>query len=77
MEKKHLLIAKLKGLAPGKRILFDCVKLKTVLSHNGCEGCAFDTEEKANGCFFKMACMAHYRKDRQSVIFTSGKQKRL
>lgn len=50
---------------------FEGVKMQVELSRNGCRTCVFDTEEKANKCKYKTACMAHYRQDRKSVVFTS------
>lgn len=72
-----LLIGKLSITELGKHVLFEGVRIKVVKSVEGCDGCVFDTEEKANGCRFRISCFANSRRDRQSVIFTSGKQKRL
>lgn len=52
---------------------FGGVVLQNSLSVEGCEGCVFDTEEKANGCKYKNTCMAHLRDDRQSIIFKNFK----
>lgn len=54
-----------------KSIDFHGIELKVNISTYGCWGCAFDSEEKANSCKFKTACMAHYRFDKESVIFTN------
>ena len=53
------------------RVDFEGVKMQVALSKNGCSTCVFDTEEKANKCKYKTACMAHYRHDKKSVVFTS------
>lgn len=50
---------------------FSGLRIVPVLSKNGCTGCIFETEEKANGCNYKGVCMAHLRKDRKSLVFTS------
>lgn len=55
----------------GDSIDFEGLKAINALSTEGCDGCVFDTEEKANGCRFKNTCMAHLREDRQSIIFKS------
>lgn len=50
---------------------FEGVEMQVALSKNGCNTCVFETKEKANSCKYKVACMAHYRQDRKSVVFTS------
>ena len=77
MEDIKSLTEKLSVTGLGKHVLFTGVIMKVTQGVEGCEGCVFDTEDKADGCGFRSACFAHLRKDRQSVIFTSGKQKRL
>lgn len=56
----------------GITIDFGSVRIKPIQSTNACDDCIFETPEKANGCKFKSACMAHLRKDRESVVFTNG-----
>lgn len=36
-----------------------------------CHGCIFDKGEGANFCYFRNACMAHLRPDREPVKFKS------
>lgn len=49
---------------------FEGIAIIPEISEDGCSGCVFQTEEKANGCSYKSVCMAHLRKDRNSIVFT-------
>lgn len=49
---------------------FEGIAIVPKLSKNGCSGCVFQTEEKANGCSYKSVCIAHLRKDKNSIVFT-------
>lgn len=51
---------------------FHQVSLKAINSTLGCEGCVFETEEGADTCKLKFACMAHYRSDNESVVFVKS-----
>lgn len=59
----------------GRTFDFGGVLIKPIQSTNACDDCVFDTPEKANGCRFRNACMAHLRKDRESVVFANGTMK--
>lgn len=50
-------------------IEFEGVSIIPSISNNGCTGCVFETAGKANECAYKLACMSHLRKDRNSVVF--------
>lgn len=55
----------------GKVIYFQGLWIKPIPSANACDDCVFDTPEKAEGCRFRNACMAHLRKDKESVVFAN------
>lgn len=59
----------------GRTIDFGGVRIKPIQSTNACDDCVFKTPELANGCKFRCACMAHLRKDRESVVFANGTMK--
>lgn len=52
------------------RIDFHGISIVPELSKYGCSGCVFESGGKANGCSYKSVCMAHIRKDRNSIVFT-------
>lgn len=67
----ELLIKILSYTSINSCIEFEGIAIVPELSKNGCSGCVFHTEEKANGCDYKSVCMAHLRKDKNSIVFTS------
>ena len=67
------IIEKLAKAKVGKCFNFSGAKVKPVLSSDGCKRCMFETEEQADGCKFRTACMAHCRVDNKSVVFVNGK----
>lgn len=64
----------LKGILSEAKICscveFGGIAIVPELSESGCKGCVFLTEDKANGCSYKSVCMAHLRKDKNSIVFT-------
>lgn len=68
----------LKGILSEAKICscieFEGIAIVPELSKNGCSGCVFQTEEKANRCSYKSVCMAHLRKDKNSIVFTPKKE---
>lgn len=59
----------------GRTIEFEGIKIKPLQSTYACNDCIFETPDKAFGCKYKDACMAHLRKDRESVVFANGTMK--
>lgn len=53
----------------GTKVMVGDNTLKVNRSINGCKGCAFEKEEGARYCQLTAFCLAHNRKDKQSVIF--------
>ena len=73
---KEILTNELIGILKQTRIRhcveFEGVSLRVEQSVDGCTGCIFQTAEMAQGCDFKMSCMAHNRTDGKSVLFKPG-----
>lgn len=59
----------------GRTIEFEGIKIKPLQSTYACNDCIFETPDKAFGCKYKGACMAHLRKDKESVVFANGTTK--
>lgn len=53
----------------GSRVKVGDLDIKVALSHTGCKGCVFETEQGARFCQFNAFCFAHRRKDKQPVKF--------
>ncbi len=48
---------------------YEKIKVRSIHSGHGCDGCVFDHPNGAKACIYKTACMAHRRPDLQSVVF--------
>lgn len=57
----------------GTKVVVGDKSIKVNRSINGCKGCAFEQEEGARYCQLTAFCLAHNRKDKQSVIFKEVK----
>lgn len=54
------------------KIHLEGLDIRVEKSQKACKGCIFETENKSYKCNFKNACMAHLRKDKESVVFANG-----